>query len=71
MIKNIDNQQDKSKHLLGKLSVGAVSSRFSVGDKVNYCNGLIFEIARINEEAEICYDSKGMWYALVNCVKLS
>lgn len=44
---------------------------FSVGDKVNYCNGLIFEIARINEEAQVCYDHKGMWYALVNCVNLS
>ncbi len=44
-----------------------VTPRFSVGDKVNYCNGLIFEIASINEKAEVCYDKKGMWYALVNC----
>lgn len=43
------------------------SCRFSVGDKVNYCNGLIFEIASINEKAEVCYDKCGMWYALVNC----
>ena len=55
----------------GNAVIPIVSSRFSVGDKVNYCNGLIFEIAKINEEAEVCYDHKGMWYALVNCVKLS
>lgn len=29
MIQNIDNKQDTSKHLLDKLSVGAVISRFS------------------------------------------
>jgi len=44
-----------------------VIHRFFVGDKVNYCNGLIFEIASINEKTEVCYDKKGMWYALVNC----
>lgn len=55
----------------GNAVLPIVSRRFSVGDKVNYCNGLIFEIAKINEEAEVCYDHKGMWYALVNCVKLS
>lgn len=49
------------------LPIQNVSTRFSVGDKVNYCNGLIFEIAKINEEAQVCYDKKGMWYALVNC----
>ena len=51
--------------------LGAVISRFSVGDTVNYCNGLIFKIVKINEECGTCYDSRGMWYALVNCVKLS
>jgi hypothetical protein len=40
---------------------------FSIGDKVDYCKGFIFEIARINEKTEVCYDKKGMWYALVNC----
>jgi len=49
----------------------SVTCRFSVGDTVNYCNGLIFKIAKINEKAEVCYDDKGMWYALVNCVNLS
>lgn len=44
---------------------------FSVGDKVNYCNGLIFEIVSINYKNGICYDKRGMWYALLNCVKLS
>lgn len=44
---------------------------FSVGDTVNYCNGLIFKIAKINKEAKICYDEKGMWYALVNCVNIT
>jgi len=46
-------------------------SRFSIGDTVNYCNGLIFAVASINEKTEICYDKRGMWYALVNCVKVS
>lgn len=50
-----------------QLTIPAVTHRFSVGDKVNYCNGLIFEIASINEKAEVCYDKNGMWYALVNC----
>lgn len=30
MIQNIDNKQDISKHLMDKLSVGAVSSRLNV-----------------------------------------
>ena len=54
-----------------QLNIGAVISRFSIGDTVNYCNGLIFEVASINEKTEICYDKRGMWYALVNCVKVS
>ena len=45
--------------------------RFSVGDTVNYCNGLIFKIVKINEECGTCYDSRGMWYAISNCVKSS
>ena len=50
---------------------GGVISRFSIGDTVNYCNGLIFKIVSINDKCETCYDSRGMWYALSNCVKLS
>ena len=45
--------------------------RFSVGDTVNYCNGLIFKIVKINEECGTCYDSRGMWYVISNCVKSS
>ena len=44
-----------------------VRHSFKVGDKVNYCNGLIFKIESINEKTQVCYDNKGMWYALVNC----
>ncbi len=40
---------------------------FSVGDKVNYCNGLILTIFKINYQTQICWDEKGMWYALANC----
>ncbi len=54
-----------------QLNRGAVISRFSIGDKVNYCNGLIFEIVKINEETGVCYDKRGMWYALSNCVNVS
>jgi hypothetical protein len=54
-----------------QLNIGAVISLFSIGDTVNYCNGLIFEVASINKKTEICYDKRGMWYALVNCVKVS
>lgn len=46
-----------------------MKTEFNVGDKVNYCNGLIFEIVRIDEQSQVCYDKKGMWYALVNCNK--
>ena len=38
-----------------------------IGDSVNYCNGLFFDIDSINHDADICYDKKGMWYALINC----
>ena len=55
----------------GNLQQGAIISRFSVGDTVNYCNGLIFKIVKINEECGTCYDSRGMWYAISNCVKSS
>lgn len=44
---------------------------FSVGDEVNYCNGLIFKIVKIDEKSQVCYDTKGMWYALTNCVNIS
>ncbi len=50
--------------------VGVINS-FSVGDTVNYCNGLIFKIVKINIENETCYDSRGVWYALSNCVNVS
>jgi hypothetical protein len=44
-----------------------VRHSFKIGDKVNYCNGLIFKIESINKKTQVCYDNKGMWYALVNC----
>ena len=55
----------------GNLDKPMLCDVFSVGDTVNYCNGLFFKIAKINKEAEICYDEKGMWYALVNCVNIT
>jgi hypothetical protein len=60
---NLAENGNKSKPLLCDV--------FSVGDTVNYCNGLIFKIAKINKEAETCYDEKGMWYALVNCINIT
>ena len=66
IMENINNKEENK-----ALSQDAVSSRFSVGDKVNYCNGLIFKIVSINDKCGTCYDSRGMWYALSNCVKIS
>ena len=40
IMQNIDNKQDTSKHLLDKLSVGAVSNRFSSmtrDEAIQYC----------------------------------
>jgi len=53
------------------LRIGSVTHRFSVGETVNYCNGMLVKIAKINEENGVCYDSNGMWYALVNCKPIS
>jgi len=69
--KSFKEEKYKREKLINKsIVLPLANNRFSVGDKVNYCNGLIFEIARINEEAGVCYDNKGMWYALINCVKM-
>ena len=68
----IETQNDLSvKPELGNSTKPLLCDVFSVGDTVNYCNGLIFKIAKINKEAETCYDEKGMWYALVNCVNIT
>ena len=38
-MQNIDNKQDTSKHLLDKLSVGAVISRYSDADIFRFSDG--------------------------------
>lgn len=68
---NFENMQIISNENETALRQTTVISRFSVGDTVNYCNGLIFKIVRINENNGVCYDQRGMWYALSNCVKVS
>lgn len=67
-----DSNQLESKSENSKNAVlSNFTHRFFVGQKVNYCNGMIITISKIKIETGICYDENGMWYSLLNCKPIS